>query len=231
MSFLHDLRRRAGRHEHAVPLVAPRSPAWCPAPPAGPAGAEPALAGVRDRLDLAALAPVRRRRAVGEEELHLPRHHVVERRPAAAIRDVVDLDAGGALEQFQATDAAACRCPTRRSRGRPASSSQGDHVGHRLRLDRRRHHQDVGHQRGQEHRLEVLAVVERQLGIERPDSPRTRWRRAGSCSRPDRTLAATASPMVPPAPPRLSMTNDLPHISPSFWNRMRAVVSAPPAGG
>jgi hypothetical protein len=44
-------------------------------------------------------------------------------------------------------------------------------------------------------------------------------------------LAAAASPMVPPAPPRLSMMKDLPHIALSFWNRMRLTVSAPPAGG
>jgi hypothetical protein len=37
--------------------------------------------------------------------------------------------------------------------------------------------------------------------------------------------------MVPPAPPRLSMTNCWPHVSLSFWNRMRLTVSAPPAGG
>src|SRR5262245_6545330 len=32
--------------------------------------------------------------------------------------------------------------------------------------------------------------------------------------------------MVPPAPPRLSMTNCAPHISPSFWNTFRPSVGA-----
>ena len=76
-------------------------------------------------------------------------------------------------------------------------------------------HQDVGHQRGQEHRREILVVVERELGIER----RVHRERGGVVQHGvavGSALAAAASPMVPPAPPRLSMTNCSPHSSPSF---------------
>src|SRR5262249_6821927 len=39
---------------------------------------------MRNRLDLAALDQSDHRRAIGEEEFHLPGHHVVEREAAAA---------------------------------------------------------------------------------------------------------------------------------------------------
>src|SRR5437660_1545576 len=63
--------------------------------------AEPAVAGMRDGLDHARLHLPDRRRAIGEEEIHLSTDHVVQRRPAAAIRNVIDLHAGHVPEHFQ----------------------------------------------------------------------------------------------------------------------------------
>ena len=44
-------------------------------------------------------------------------------------------------------------------------------------------------------------------------------------------LAASAAPMLPPAPPRFSITTVWPHISPSFWPTIRAEMSVAPPGG
>src|SRR5262249_24248637 len=54
---------------------------------------QPGLSGVRDRLHLAALDKSNHRGAVGEKELHLSRHDVIEGETAAAIGDVTEFDA------------------------------------------------------------------------------------------------------------------------------------------
>ena len=101
----------------------PRSPAACRRPAADRAAcASRPLPVCAIALHLAALHQTDRRRAVGEEELHLPADHVVQRGPAAAIRDVIDLRAGARGGTSRARGAAPCRCRTTRSRARPGAA-------------------------------------------------------------------------------------------------------------
>src|SRR5262249_1516282 len=62
---------------------------------------EPAAAGVGEAFDGARLDVADRSGGVGEKKLHLPADEIVERRTAAAIGDVVELDAGAVPEHFE----------------------------------------------------------------------------------------------------------------------------------
>ena len=122
---------------------------------------------MRDRLHLAALDQADHRRAVGEEKFHLAGDHVVERKPAAAIGHVADLDAGLMPEHFERQMLQRAVAGRRHVDAVGRGLREGDDVGHGLHRQRRRHHQDVRHQRYERDRVEVLVVVERQIRIER----------------------------------------------------------------
>jgi hypothetical protein len=104
---------------------------------------------------------------IREVELHLPADQVVEHGTAAAIGDVIELDAGLMLEHFEREvlhGAVARRRPVKAAGRR---LGERDHVGHGLRLDRLVDDQQIGDERGQKDRLEVPDGVIRQIGVER----------------------------------------------------------------
>ena len=129
--------------------------------------AQSPLPGMRDRFHLAGLDQSDDRGPVGENELHLPRHDIGDGKTAAAIRDVIDLDAGGALEQFEQQMLQRAVAGRRHVDAVRRCLGIGNHIGHRRHRNRRRADQNVRHRPDQENRIEILAVIERQVGIER----------------------------------------------------------------
>src|SRR5262245_33220123 len=93
--------RRPGRHKHAVPFIGFEARQRVRDRRQVGQRAEPTPAGMRDRLDRAALNVTNGGGAIAEEKLHLPTDQIVERRTAAAIGDVVELDVGAQPKQLE----------------------------------------------------------------------------------------------------------------------------------
>src|SRR5215467_13893946 len=121
---------------------------------------------MRDRLDGATLYVTDRRRAVREEEFDLTADEIVERWTTAAIGNVVELHAGAQPEHFKAQvlhSAVARRGPVESAWRRLGDR---DHIADALGRNRIVDHENVRHQRGKEHRLEILDRIVRQSRIE-----------------------------------------------------------------